>query len=331
MVESLSLDLVRGLQVPAGMNSCRVVVMCGLTALAVFQARAAFADDGRCFDFATPTADKLLIADKVQRIVIQVENADREAGQAAAAVAREAKKHGIEAVFSNQTWPATGASAEEHAAQVCKDNSAQLVASVHFLTGSNPKAASVGFRDASGQSVGSMTSWMTEGLSCPESPPGLEVAVPQDMSTTTWYGWQLMLADVGAFSMLLARQGWPYLVTYTLFPAALHGANGQGGRAFRSIGLRSIPILVAGGVYLLATACREGKADWETCNDGVTPFLVTAILVSIVDDFAFAWKPTEVAPTATERRPVGKTQSVSLGVGLLPSRNGASLAFSGRF
>jgi hypothetical protein len=305
--------------------------MCGLAGIAVFGPRVVFADDGLCFDFATPTADKLLIADKVQRLVIQVETPDREAGQAAAAVAREAKKRGIETVFSNQAWQAAGASAEAHAAQVCKDNLAQLVASVHFLTGTNPKAARVELRDASGQSVGAMTSWMTEGLSCAESPPGLDVSVPRTPSSTSWYGWQLMLADAGAYSMLLARQGWPYLVTYTLFPAALHGANGQGGRAFRSIGLRTIPFLVAGSIYLLATACREGKASWETCDDGVTPFFVTAILVSIVDDCLFAWKPTEVAPTATESLPVGKTSSVSLGLGLLPSRNGASLAFSGRF
>ena len=305
--------------------------MCGLAALAVFQSRATFADDGRCFDFAAPTLDKLLIADKVQRLVIQVENPDREAGQAAAVVAREAKKRGIEAVFSNQAWPAAGALAEEHAAQVCKDNSAQLVASVHFLTGSTPKAAIVEFRNASGQSVGSMTSWMTEMLSCPEPPPGLEVSVPRALSTTSWYGWQLMLADAGAFSMLLARQGWPYLVTYALFPAALHGANGQGGRALRSIGLRSIPFAVAAGTLFMSLACWEGKSDQETCNDGVTPFLVTAILVSIIDDCAFAWKPIEVALTAAESRPVGKMPSLSLGVGLLPSRSGASLAFSGRF
>jgi hypothetical protein len=313
------------------MNSWRVVMMCGLAALAVFQARAALADDGRCFDFATPTADKLLIADRVQRLVIRVENPDREARQAAAAVAREAKKHGIEAVFSNQAWPTAAASAEAQAAQVCKDNSAQLVASVHFLTGSNPKAANVELRDTSGQTVGSITSWMTEGLSCPEFPPGLEGVMPRDLSSAKWYGWQLMLADAGAFSMLLARQGWPYLVTYTLFPAALHGVNGQGGRALGSIGLRTIPFLVAGGALLLGTACREGNDHPESCGDGVTPFLVTAILVSLIDDCVLAWKPTEVAPTTPEDRPVRKALGASLGVGLLPSRNGAGLAFSGRF
>jgi hypothetical protein len=313
------------------MNSWRALAICGLAALAVFRTRAASADDGRCFDFALPAADRLLIADEVKRLVIQVENPDREAGQAAAVLAREAKKRGIEVVFSSPPWPGVGASAEAHAAQVCKESSAQLVASVHFLTGSDPKAASVELRDGSGQSVGTMTSWMREGLACPEVPPGLETSVPGARSTTGWYGWQLLLADAGAFSMLLAHQGWPYLVTYTLFPAALHGANGQGRQAFRSFGLRLIPSLVAGGVYLLATACREGKADWETCDDGVTPFFVTAILVSIIDDFLLGWKPTEATPAPADSRPVGKASGVSLTVGLAPSPSGASLAFSGRF
>jgi len=313
------------------MNDRRTVLICGLAVLAAFRSRAASADNSGCFNFALPTADKLFVASKVQRLVIQVENPDREAGQAAAAVASEAKKRGIEVVFSSQPWPAAGASAEAHASHVCKENSAQLSASVRLLTGSNPKAASVEFRDSSGKSVGAMTSWMTEELTCPEAPPELEASVPRVPSTTTWYGWQLMLADAGAFSMLLARQGWPYLVTYTLFPVALHGANGQGRRAFRSFGLRLIPFVVAGGVYLLATACREGKDDWETCDDGVTPFLVTAALVSIIDDVVLGWKPTEVMSTPAERRPVGKTSDVSLTVGVAPIPNGASVAFSGRF
>jgi hypothetical protein len=314
---------------PTEMTIGRAFVALGLAALAVVQVRTAVADSGRCFDFAVSTTDRLLVVNKVQRLVIQVENPGSEARQAAAALAGEAKKRGIEAVISIEPWPQAGVSADEHAAKVCRDNSAQLVAGVRFLTGTS--AASVVFRDASGKNVESMFVWMTEGLSCPTDAPGLELVAPGNASSTSWYGWQLMIADSGSLLLLFVPGPGPFLsvLNYLATPAVIHGSNDQGMNAGIGVGLRLIlPVLGAlMGSAEIGANCQ--RSDNELC--GATPvltgLLIGTLVAMVIDDGLMAWKMTAPA----KEPPATKAPGVSFNVGLVPYRQGAGVGLAGRF
>jgi hypothetical protein len=54
------------------MNRRRGLLALALAALAVLQTRQAVAESGRCFDFSSPTLEKLLVPSQVQRLFIQV-------------------------------------------------------------------------------------------------------------------------------------------------------------------------------------------------------------------------------------------------------------------
>jgi hypothetical protein len=302
-----------------------------LAVLAVFQVREAVADSGRCFDFAAPTTEKLLTVNKVQRLVIQVENPGPEARQAAAALAGEAKKRGIEAVILNLPWPSAGVSADEYAAKVCKDNSAQLVAGVRFLTGTS--AASVVFRDASGQNLESMFVWMTEGLSCPADLPGFELPAPRLSPGTSWYGWKLMIADAGSLLLLFIPGPGTLLsvLNYAATPALIHGSNNQGMNAGISVALRLVLPVLGGLIGSADSAASCQRNDNELC--GLAPvvagLLLGAVIATVIDDGIMAWKPIETAPA--EDRPAAKAPGLSFSAGPVPYRQGAGIGLAGRF
>jgi len=314
----------------------RELFLCALTALSVLQSRVAIADSGRCFDLSSPTIENILNPSKVQRLLIQEKNPSPEAHLAAETLSAQAKERGIEVVFSARAWNSAGASEQDQAARVCKENSAQLVASVQFLTGT--EAARVEFRDPSGQSVGSSLGWLTDGGKCTKALFAPEESAASSSAGDTWYGWQLLIADASAVALAYSRLGSSKdvrgvaVLTYAVVPALIHGANGQPRRLGLSLLLRVVvPLSLGLTVAALSIACWEGKSDQETCNDGATAMLVSAGLAALVDDLFLAWKPALVVTQAIEQRPSSPAQGLSLSVGLLPYRQGAGLGMAGRF
>jgi hypothetical protein len=316
------------------MTGKRDLLVFALTALALMQGREALADSGRCFDLALPTLEKLLVPGNVQRLFIQVKDPVSEARLAAATLSGEAKRRGIEAVLSADTWDANGESEQDHVVRLCKENSAQLVARVQFLTGSEPGAARVEFWDQDGHSVGSLVGWMTDGISCPPALADAASSATDSASLRTWYGWEMLPTDIGSLVLSLVGQRWPLLVTYIAAPAAIHAANGRGGRAVLSVALRAlVPLSIAITGAALGGACFEGESPNDHCRERfvTVPLFASAIVAAIVDDFLLAWKPDDTVAHATEPLPSSKPPGLSLGVGLLPVRQGAGFGLAGHF
>jgi len=304
-----------------------------LAGLAVLQTRQAVAESGRCFDFSSPTLEKLLVPSQVQRLFLQVKNPVPEARLAAAALSGEAKRRGIEAVLSSEAWNTHGESEQDHAVRLSKESGAQLVASVQFLTGT--EAARVEFWDQAGQSVGSLVAWMADGISCPPALAGPAEPVASTAQHKTWYGWQLMIADVTSFALLFPTSG-ATAITYLVVPPLIHAAHGQGWRAGTSIGLRLGVPLVA---MLVAASASSGSCtndSDELCALGPAAFglLVGVIVAAAIDDAAVAWEVSDDPASRSdpaETRPPSKPPGLSLSVGLLPYRQGAGLGLAGRF
>ena len=303
-----------------------------LAALAGLQTRPAMADSGRCFDFSSPTLEKLLVPSQVQHLFIQVKKPSFEARLAAAALSGEAKRRGIEAVLSSEAWNTYGESEQDHAVRLCKENGAQLVAIVQFLTGANPEAARVEFRDPAGQSVGSLVAWMADEISCRPALAGPVEPVASTPQHKTWYGWQLMIADAASFALLFPTSG-ATVTTYLVGPPLIHAAHGQGWKAGTSIGLRlGVPLLA----MLVATHASSCSNDSEGCwlGPAALGFLVGAIVAAAIDDVAFAWEVSDDPGSRTdpaEPRPASKPPGLSVSAGLLPYRQGAGLGLAGRF
>jgi hypothetical protein len=306
------------------MTRKRCLAVLASTGLAVLQAREAVADSGRCFDFVSPTLEKLLAPGKVQRLFIQVKDPSPEARRAAASLSGEAKRRGIAAVLSAEAWNANGKSEQDHAVRLCKENRAQLVASVQFLTGT--EAARVEFWDQAGKSEGSLAGWMTEEVSCPPVLPGPGEPVASSPPSYAWYGWEMLPVDAASFLLVIYVKDTPGVgaATYATVPPAIHLANERIGRAAISFGLRLVP------AALTAASPRCARSDEDGCGLIVLA-LASGLLVSLVDDFVLAWKPSDTGTHTTDPQPPSKPPGLSVSVGLLPYRQGAGLGLAGRF
>lgn len=131
------------------------------------------------------------------------------------------------------------------------------------------------------------------------APPGNvvtapELAKPQAKNSATWYGWQIMLADVA--SLVAASRGHGYGLI--LGGPAVHALNGQSKRAWRSLGLRvGLPFagaLLGYGVALdrcgQPNARCSGLEGMALVGLGVGAGWLTA---SLVDAIYLARKPKQ--------------------------------------
>ena len=278
-------------------------VLCVVVTSLVLQAQVVHAG-GDCFDFATPAVERLLDKDHVQRMVILVRIPGQQAKQAAESLAHEAKKRGIEPITISATQPPAAASTVEETARLCKDNAAQLMATVQYVTSGRPPSATIELRDTVGQIVETTVSCRPE---------------------QHWYGWQLILADAIVFSALFASGGrtssFPaatFTAPYLFVPPLLHAANGQWDRIPGTFVLRLVPFVA---VFAVAEA---GEDPGHIC-------LVFAALVSLYEDIVLAWKPATATTPPTETRPVVKSPGLSFNIGVLPYRQGAGIGLAGRF
>ena len=259
---------------------------------------------GDCFDFATPAVERLLDKDHVQRMVILVRIPGQQAKQAAESLAHEAKRRGIEPLTLSAAQPPAAASTVEETARLCKDNAAQLMATIQYVTSGPPPSAAIEFRDPAGQTVETTVSCTSE---------------------QRWYGWQLLLSDALATSLLFATGGrttlFPALsfsLPYLFLPPIIHAANGQWSRAPGNFALRIVPFAV---VFAVA---EFGEDPGHIC-------LWFAAAVSLYEDILLAWKPVAANAPPTESRPAVKSPGLSFNVDVLPYRQGAGIGLSGRF
>lgn len=335
-----------------------------LTLLALFQAGRTRADGGACFDFASPTLDGLLQPSSVQRLVIATRISTVDTRLAARSLSLVARHRGIDPIIvrnSEMVSPRDLAFVETRA------NQAQLAAIITVSTGDEPLTATAELRDRDGNKLVLLTGVRSEDKQCQESEPtkalqGRGLSEWESIERTppiapgsrlpeaaesrssdegpghTWYGWQLLLADTGSLLLLLNM---PPLSAFTYLgaPPAIHAANGQGRRAWWSVGLRLGIPLAGAGLGLLAASggsCDKQSDDQAMCGFGliVGGFVVGMFVAAIIDDTALAWKVTEdshIRFVSEEPRPARKSPAVSLGVGVLPYRGGAGLGMAGRF
>ena len=171
-----------------------------------------------------------------------------------------------------------------------------------------------------------------------ETPRPYETSRPEKEVRHTWYGWQLLLADLGSFLLLASPVPQASLVTYLAAPPALHAANGPNGKLGWSLALRvGLPVAGAGlGLLSVSGGTCDDSEEPSVCALAmvVGSFLLGGIAAAIIDDSALAWKKTydtddEVAvvgPSAPRR-----TAGLAIGAGPVPFRNGGGIGVAGRF
>jgi len=176
-------------------------------------------------------------------------------------------------------------------------------------------------------------------LPWPEAAPALapQPAAPATAPETRWYGWQTLLADVGAVTLtIVAATSAGHDDDAAALRAALiggsaflfggpivHAAHGHWDKAGYSLGLRVGLSLVgaATGAAIGDSECGQYQFDHEGCaaTEGAVGLLVGATLAIIVDAAAFG------RDTIPDR--AGRTASIAF----TPRRGGGGLSLIGRF
>jgi len=144
-------------------------------------------------------------------------------------------------------------------------------------------------------------------LSPPSLTPAVAMNVDERTPTSTWYGWQILLADGAALGLAAASQNGDLALSWVVTGTVIHGAHGNVGRAVGSLALRGLtPIAGAYLGYALETAdgCHSEFCGHGGASLGGLAGVVTAEIV----DVALA-KDVEV-PAATRHDRVGLTPVV---------------------
>ncbi len=139
----------------------------------------------------------------------------------------------------------------------------------------------------------------------------LPAPVPQTTPRRSWYGWQIILADLATVGCLAATGSEGCLAGYALGAPVIHGANGNLGRAGLSLALRVVLPVVGAGIGAAAANCSEPLPRMTTMLDGGTittwslcglseiglGLMVGAAAAIVVDGFvAFLQAPAAVDP-----------------------------------
>ncbi len=320
------------------------------------------ANDEICFDFASPTLDSLLQSGSVQRLLIVVRAPEVDARFAAKGLSLAARRRGVEVIIMRNSQALLP---HDLAVEECAANQAQLVAIVEVVAGGDPKTATADFRDRAGQKLAVLSSVRAQTAQCrgagsASSPQGPErdramgassaesgveeeeedipdapgAPPPGEGPGRTWYGWQLMIADATSVVAILSPVPSFAVPTFLLAPPLIHAANGQARSAWLSIGLRLAVPLTAAGLGFLVT--HSGTCDKDGCGGSLAldAFFVGMAVAAIVDDAVLTWKEAKDPDSpsysiALRRR--RKDPGFSVGVDLVPHRQGAGVGMVGRF
>lgn len=216
----------------------------------------ASADDSRCFEFASPTSERVFQTNGVQRLLIVLRFPDVDGQLAAKGLSRAARRHGIEATMMRSP---EGASAHDLSVKESKANQAQMVAIVEISTGPEPKTATVEFRDDAGQEVAVLQSLLRSDEGCRAAE--VEHAQPRRGGSTqtmarektaetkdSGFGRHRFAGDVGLASAVGLLGG-----TYTYSPVPAIQFELGAGVGFTGIQLSLMPKLLAGrnGYYFV--------------------------------------------------------------------------------
>jgi hypothetical protein len=134
-----------------------------MSALVLLSVGTARADDRRCFEFTSLTAEQVLRTGGVRRLLILLRFSGVDGQLAAKGLSRAAMRHGIEAEMMRSP---EGTSAHDLAVRESKANRAQMVAIVEISTGPEPKTATVEFWDSAGQELAVLQSLARNGEAC---------------------------------------------------------------------------------------------------------------------------------------------------------------------
>jgi hypothetical protein len=169
------------------------------------------------------------------------------------------------------------------------------------------------------------TAWPPMMLPPPAAPP-----------VKRWYGYQIMLTDLGSLLLAVSSRQTRYLGTMGLLavPAVIHGVHHNTSMAIASPLLR-VGLPVAGLlISRSATDCSTpGPDDDGTC--GLQRNLIGAglgLLTAMIIDYSQAFYEPELTyapvPPTARRPPAGVTLA---GAGVAPTANGATVLLGGTF
>jgi hypothetical protein len=136
-------------------------------------------------------------------------------------------------------------------------------------------------------------------------------SAPPQAPSRTWYGWQILLADVPAYVLFALSN--PYTTQYGQEPSfgfigaaemsylvvapLVHTAQGRGGIAFASFGLRVPMSTVSFFTGILAPGCHDQRArlperevEYEDCSGVFAALTFGAAMGTAIDAFALGWK-----------------------------------------
>lgn len=155
---------------------------------------------------------------------------------------------------------------------------------------------------------------------------------------TRWYGWQTLLVDAAATSLLIASvdaqsggskaldlgtgSGKAFLglgiATYALGGGTVHLAHGSPAKAIASVGMRAVSPVLTSVVGMLVAIPSCGAGGYCALAGGLFGLVGGAVVASIVDVAALAHEPVRPAKPG-------------LSVGFAPTRGGGTAGVSGSF
>lgn len=170
----------------------------------------------------------------------------------------------------------------------------------------------------------------TAGAQAPgDAPADNTVATPaHTKSTTTWYGWQIALADLTALGLAVKTETSELLLAEYLFGGlVIHAAHGEQRKALASVGLRvGVPV-----VGFLLGAAQGSCNDEEDFDCGLGAMVAGTVIgmgtAAVLDWFWLANKTRRVEG----RTALLRTHGIEANPTLAVQRDGARIGLAGTF
>jgi hypothetical protein len=147
----------------------------------------------------------------------------------------------------------------------------------------------------------------------PRSDPPAARSDATPSTRPAWYGWQVLLADVGAFALaLLSTQStggdvtWLGVggVAYAAGGPVIHAIHGRYVNAAVSLGLRVAVPLVGYALGASSAGCGASGTDCSVAPvlGGASGALAGIVIVSLIDIAALSWEPVAEPAAAPPNR-----------------------------
>jgi hypothetical protein len=164
----------------------------------------------------------------------------------------------------------------------------------------------------------------------PVAQPGATSAIAGARPRTQWYGWQTLLSDAAAVTLMAALPievgGYAGAGVFVAGAPLIHAAHGQPGRMGMSLALRLIPPVAIGGSIALADSCTSTGDGLSGIGCGIGTLLL-GFTVSI----AAAATAITLDATVFAKKEARPPSSFAIAPMVLPTRGGATLGLAGTF